>query len=260
VSTISDTSLEPAFTETTPSDQNAERIFFAAAGGFLFIIMLIGFQQFYLHGKAFPSHPMFPPLKALLMAHGIATTSWMTLFVIQTVLIVGNSVRIHMTLGLFGIALALAVVVLGSWTGVATARLEPELIRGGLNRKQFLIVPITDMLKFGVFVTIAVWNRYRPQIHRPMMLLATLTMISAAVGRIPAIQNLYASSVWEQWFGAFFPKLVIGAAFLIIKTIITRKFDRWFAGGFALLLVASFLIWQIAPGAAWERVANFLTR
>jgi hypothetical protein len=259
VHTVSDTALEPAFRKSTPSGQNIERIFFAAAGGFLFMIMLVGFQQFYLHGKAFPDHPIFPPLKGLLIAHGVAMTCWMTLFVVQTLLIVNNSVRTHMLLGFFGIAVAASVVVFGSWTGVATARLEPELIRGGLNRKQFLIVPITDMLKFGIFVTIAIWNRHRPEIHRPMMLLATLTMISAAAGRIPAIQNLYASSVWEQWFGAFFPKLVIGAAFLVIKTVITRRLDRWFAGGFALLAATSFLIWQIAPGAAWERVANFLT-
>lgn len=259
VHTVSDITLEPALTKHMLSGQNTERIFFAVAAGFLFIIMLVGFQQFYLHGKAFPDHPIFPPLKRLLIAHGIAMTCWMTLFVVQTLLIVNNSVRTHMLLGFFSIAIAASVVVFGSWTAVATAKLEPELIRSGLNRKQFLIVPITDMLKFGIFVTIAVWNRQRPQIHRPMMLLATLTMISAAAGRIPAIQNLYASSVWEQWFGAFFPKLVIGAAFLVIKTTVTRKFDGWFAGGFALLAAASFLIWQIAPGAAWERVANFLT-
>lgn len=223
------------------------------------MIMLVGFQQFYLHGKAFPGQPIFPPLKGLIIAHGIAMTSWMTLFVVQTLLVVTNNVRTHMLLGFLGIAVAACVVVFGSWTGVATARLEPELIRGGLNRKQFLIVPLTDMLKFGIFVTVAVWNRNRAEIHRPMMLLATLTMISAAAGRIPAIQNLYASTIWEQWFGAFFPKLVIGAAFLVIKTIITRRFDRWFAGGFAVLAVASVLIWQIAPTTAWERVANFLT-
>jgi hypothetical protein len=259
VQTVSGTALETAFTTSTSSRQNAERIFFAAAGGFLFIIMLVGFQQFYLHGKAFPGHPIFPPLKGLIIAHGVAMTCWMTLFLVQTILIVSNGVRTHMLLGFFGIAVAASVVVFGSWTGVATTRLEPELVRAGLNRKQFLIVPISDMLRFGIFVTIAVWNRHRAEVHRPMMLLATLTMISAAAGRIPAIHDLYASTVWEQWFGAFFPMLFFGAAFLVIKAMITRRFDGWFAGGFALLAATSWLIWQIAPGAAWERVANFLT-
>lgn len=248
----------PGFTVDTPSQQNTERILFAVFGGFLFVIMLVGFQQFYLHGKAFPGFPIFPPLKGLLIAHGISMTSWMTLFLVQTLLIVTNNVRTHMTLGFFGIAVAIAVVIFGSWAAIATTRLEPELIRSGLNRKQFMIVPLTDMLKFGTLVTIAVLNRHRPEIHRPMMLLATLTMISAATGRIPAIQNIYASTVWEQWLGAFFPKLVIGAAFLLVKTAVTRRLDRWLAGGLAVLAIVSLLTWQIAPTAAWERVANFL--
>lgn len=256
--TVGDIVPEQTFAEN-PSRQNTERIFFAAAGGFLYIMMLVGFQQFYLHGKAFPDHPIFPPLKGLLTAHGVAMTCWMTLFVVQTLLVITNRVRTHMLLGFFGIAIAACVLVFGCWAAIATTRLEPELIRSGLNRKQFMIVPLSDMLKFGTFVTIAVWNRHRPEIHRPMMLLATLTMISAAAGRIPAIHNLYASTIWEQWFGAFFPKLVIGAGFLVIKTMITRRFDRWLAGGFTVLVVASLLIWQIAPTNAWERIAGFLT-
>lgn len=246
-------------TAVMPPRQNTERIVFAVGSGVLFLIMLIGFQQFYLHGRAFPGQPMFSPLKGLLAAHGIAMTAWMTLFVVQTVLIVTNNVRTHMVLGLFGIVVAVSVVVLGTWTGIAAAKLEPELIRAGLNRKHFLIVPLTDMLKFGTFVTIAVLNRHRPEIHRPMMFLATLTMISAPFGRIPAVHNLYASTIWEQWFGAFFPKLVVGALFLVVKTAFTQRFDRWLAGGLALLAVASLLIWQLAPTTAWERVANFLT-
>jgi hypothetical protein len=243
----------------SPSRQNTERIFFAAAGGFLFMMMLLGFQQFYLHGKAFPDHPIFPPLKGLLTAHGVAMTCWMTLFVVQTLLVVNNHVRTHMLLGLFGIAIAACVLIFGSWAAIATTRLEPELIRDGLNRRQFMIVPLSDMLKFGTFVTIAVWNRHRPDIHRPMMLLATLTMISAAAGRIPAIHNFYASTIWEHWFGAFFPKLLIGAGFLLVNTMIARRINRWFAGGFTVLVLASLLIWQIAPTEAWERIARFLT-
>jgi hypothetical protein len=244
---------------STPLRQNTERVLYAVFGAVLFMLMLVGFQQFYLHGRAFPGFPIFPPLKGLIIAHGIAMTSWMTLFVVQTLLVVNNRVRTHMMLGIFGIVVAASVLVFGTWTGIATAKLEPELIRAGLNRKQFLIVPLTDMLKFGTFIAIAVWNRQRPEIHRPMMLLATLTMISAAAGRMPAIHNLYAATVWEQWLGAFFPKLVIGATFLLAKTIFTRRFDRWFAGGLALLAAISFLIWQMAPTAAWQQVANFLT-
>jgi hypothetical protein len=257
--TVSYIAPEPTvITTSIPSRLNTERILYAVAGGILFVLMFLGFQQFYLYGKAFPDHPIFPPLKGVIIAHGLSMTSWMVLFVVQTLLVVTNRFRTHMLLGLFGIAVAISVVIFSSWTAIATTRLEPELIRQGLTRKQFMIVPLSDMLKFGAFVTIALWNRGRPEIHRPMMLLATLTMISAATGRIPAINNLYVSTIWGQWFGAFFPKLVIGLTFLFIKTLLTQRFDRWLAGGLTVLAILSLLIWQIAPTVAWERVANLL--
>lgn len=249
---------QPRFTTSNLPRQKTERIMYAIAGGVLFLIMLVGFQQFYSHGKAFPDHPIFPPLKSLIIAHGFAMTCWMTLFVVQTLLIVGNRFRTHVMFGIFGIAVAAAVVVFGSLTAIETTRLEPDLIRQGLNRKQFMIVPLTDMLKFGAFVIIAIWNRRRPEIHRPMMFLATLTMISAATGRIPQINDLYVATVWSHWFGAFFPKLVIGTSFLVVKTIVTKRFDGWLAGGLAVLAAISFLVWQIAPTAGWNRIANFL--
>lgn len=257
--TLSYIASEPAvLTTSIPSRLNTERILYAVAGGVLFMLMLLGFQQFYLYGKAFPDHSIFPPLKGVIIAHGLSMTCWMVLFVVQTLLVVTNRFRTHMLLGLFGIAVAISVVIFSSWTAIATTRLEPELIRQGLTRKQFMIVPLSDMLKFGAFVTIALRNRSRPEIHRPMMLLATLTMISAATGRIPAINNLYVSTIWGQWFGAFFPKLVIGLAFLFVKTLFTQRFDRWLAGGLTVLAILSLLIWQIAPTVAWERVANLL--
>jgi hypothetical protein len=43
-------------------------------------------------------------------------------------------------------------------------------------------------------VAAGILNRRRPEIHRPMMLLATLTVISAATDRIPAIISLFAHS------------------------------------------------------------------
>lgn len=248
----------PVITAAMPGRQNTERILYAVGGGVLFTIMLVGFQHFYLHGKAFPGFPIFPPLKEVIIAHGVAMTCWMVLFVVQTLLIVTNRFRTHMLLGIFGIALAVSVVVFSCWTAIATTRLGPELLRQGLNRKQFMIVPLTDMLKFTAFVTIAVSNRRRAEIHRPMMFLATLTIISAATGRIPAINSLYESTFWAQWFGAFFPKLVIGAAFLVVKTVFTRRLDGWLAGGLAALAVISVLTWQLAPTTAWERVANLL--
>lgn len=44
-----------------------------------------------------------------------------------------------------------------------------------------------EMLSFGIVVGVAVIYRRRPEIHRPMMLLASLMIISGSLGRCPYV-------------------------------------------------------------------------
>jgi hypothetical protein len=79
---------------TVRSDQ--VRLLYAAAALLLFVLMLLGFQQFYLHGRAYPAYPLAPPIRMLLIAHGAAMTLWVVTFVVQSLLIVGRNSRLHM--------------------------------------------------------------------------------------------------------------------------------------------------------------------
>ncbi len=60
----------------SPLRAGAVRVLYAAAALLIFVLMLLGFQQFYLHGKAYPAHPLAPPVRTLLIAHGVAMTLW----------------------------------------------------------------------------------------------------------------------------------------------------------------------------------------
>jgi hypothetical protein len=121
-----------------------------------------------------------------------------------------------------------------------------------------MAIPIISILVFGVFVTIGVWYRRRPEIHRPMMLLATLSIVAAATDRITGLSALYGASVWGRVFGPFFPALLIGALFLAVKWLLTRSFDRWYAVGYAALVAANAMIMALAPSEVWGRFAAFL--
>jgi hypothetical protein len=107
-------------------------------------------------------------------------------------------------------------------------------------------------------VAAGVLLRKRPQAHRPLMLLATLSAMSAAVSRIDFLNSFYVGTVWESLLGPFFMTLVIGALLLAAKCALLRSLDRWFAAGYAGLVVASLLIWQGATTSAWDAVAGFL--
>jgi hypothetical protein len=243
----------------TTSRSNPARYLYAGVSALLFVLTFLGFQQFYMHGNAVTGRPLFPLVKTLIIVHGVAMTGWMVLFLVQPLLIVGHKRRLHMSLGIVGAGLAACIVVLGIWSAIATTRVEPDFLRFGLNRKQFMLVQLMHLLPFGLCVLIGVWNRRRAEIHRPMMLLATLAVVPAALDRITGLPDLWAPTVFGHLFGPFFPPLVIGITFLLLKTALTRTFDRWLTGGLVAFAMIGVFMMKIAPTAAWENVARFLT-
>ena len=227
----------------------------------LLALAFLGFRLFYLHGNAYPGRPLTPPIRNVVIAHGVAMSAWMILLVIQPLLIVNGKYRVHMALGKIGAVLAACIVFLGLRVAVAAASVNPpDLKLWGLAPKQFLAIPVGVIVMFAGYVATGVWNRRRPEVHRPMLLLGTLIAVTAATDRIGAITNLYAHTVWGAIFGPFFTTAVIGAAFLLVKWALTRSFDRAYAVGYAVFVVAGPLILKLATTSVWDGFASFLLR
>jgi len=238
---------------------NRARLFYFGAAVLLLALMFLGFQQFYLHGKAYPNRELAPPIRTLLILHGASMLMWVLLFLVQPLLIVAGNRRVHMMLGRIGAVLAAGIVILGYRLAVEATRIKPPEMRlWGLDPKQFLAISIISITVFAVFVSVGVWNRRRPQVHRPMMLLATLAVIPAALDRTEFITSLYAGTVWGAVFGPFFGSLVIGMFLLALKWRLTRSLNKWFAIGYAGLVFSSASIMQLATTRAWDQFASFL--
>lgn len=257
-------SRQISFSGCRPEDsapRNPSRLFYTAAAALLLALMVLGFRHFYLHGKAYPGRELAPPIRNLLILHGVGMAAWMLLFLVQPLLIAVGNRRIHRMLGYIGAGLAACIVILGFRLGIeATLISPPELRIWGLSPKQFMAVPIVSILIFAVFVGIGVWHRRRPEAHRPMMLLASLAAMSAAVSRIDAISDLYRGTLWESLFGPFFATLAVGALLLVIKWGLTRSFSWPFALGYAGLVAANVGIMQLATTSAWDGFASYLLR
>jgi hypothetical protein len=242
-----------------PAQPKRGRLFYPEAAALLLVLMLLGFQQYYLHGKAFPSRDIAPPLHTLVFLHATAMTAWVVLFLVQPLLIANGSRRVHMAFGRVGAVLAAGIVVLGLLLAIEAARLTPPEARvWGLTPKQFMIVPVGTIVLFGIFVAVAVYFRRRPDIHRPLMLMATLLAIPAAVARIGPLNALYEGTVLQTIFGPFLWTLVIATALLVVKGLVARPLDRWFAIGYACLVASYLSVWRLATTDAWDRIATFL--
>ena len=113
-----------------------------------------------------------------------------------------------------------------------------------------------EMLSFGVLVGVAIIYRRRPEIHRPMMLLASLMIISGSLGRFPYIGQF---AIMPPLY-VLGPALALGAIFLILQWGMTRAFNRWYAVGYFATLIASCIFIVIGHSAMWNQIAGAILR
>ena len=235
---------------TTPGAY--DRVFYSGMAIAMALTVVTGFARtYYLRSYFGPSTSVTggTALSPLVHLHGALFTAWMALFIIQTALIATRRVAIHRRLGLAGVALAAAMVVVGTQTAIAAAA------RGsappGLEPLVFLVVPIFDLILFSGFVGTAVWRRRDKEAHKRLMLLAYASIIVAGVARIPGVIALGPLG----FFAASFMFAVIG-----------MLYDRWSRGqihsvykwGFALLVLSVPVRLGLSSTAAWRSFAEFL--
>ncbi len=212
------------------------------------LVALVGFARtFYL--KAFFGTPA---LSRLVLLHGIVMTLWVALYVVQTWLVASHRIHIHRRLGIFGALWAGVVLVVGTTTGIVAAKHghspgPPPLI--------FLVVPLGDMVVFGVLVSAALWLRNKRESHRRLMLLATLGILTAAFARIQLgfIQS-------HLPLTAFLLTDFTVLAFVAYDSVKHRRLHPAFGWG-GLLIFASLplRIWLSGTGA-WMQFATWLVK
>ncbi|MEZ6141493.1 MAG: hypothetical protein R3B84_13050 [Zavarzinella sp.] len=237
----------------------AERYFYLGAGILMFVLMLIGFQSFYLDGKAYPGREIPPPIRTLVYIHGISMTAWMILYCLQSTLIITRYHRTHMFIGRLAALSATAITITGLMLAVrSTSIMPPGFALWGLSGKEFMAVPFLGILLFAAMVGAGIWFRRKPKIHRPMMLFATLNALSAALARIDAFSRTYQGTTWERIFGPFLLTILIGAALVLLRMLVTRKFDKWFTISFAIMALALLLTIVVARTALWVKFVDLL--
>jgi FtsH-binding integral membrane protein len=159
-----------------PVIRKTDRLFFSGMALASAFMLFLGFLPSYFHRSA--ELPLLTPLYQL---HGALFTAWIVLLVAQTALVAGRRTDIHRMLGVAGVLLATVVFVVGVAVSVETLRRNggPP---GGDPRK-FFAIPLGDIIVFGVLVGAAVLQRQQSDTHKRLMLLATISLLTAAVGR-----------------------------------------------------------------------------
>ena len=229
-----------------PAIGRTDRLFFSGMALASALILFLGFLPSYFHRAA-----ELPPLTLLYQLHGALFTAWIVLLVAQTALVAGHRTDIHRTLGIAGATLAAVVFIVGVAVSVETLRRNggPP---GGDPRK-FFAIPLGDIIVFGVLVSVAVLQRQQSDTHKRLMLLATVSLLTAAVGRF----------LRQMGMGGA-PNLFYGTDALVLALIIYDLVSRgrvhpatlW--GGAMVVGFKPLLYYALAGTPAWLAVADVL--
>ena len=150
-------------------------------------IVLVGFSRSFFLRPLFPEWPS--PRETIFYVHGTLFAAWIALLVTQTSLIAASRTAVHRRLSVCGIALACAMVVVGTYSALVGAARPTGYIGVPVPPLQFLAIPLFDMVLFAGFVSLAVARRRDAQAHKRWMLLATINLVTAALARWPGVKG-----------------------------------------------------------------------
>jgi hypothetical protein len=226
-----------------------ERLFYCAMAIAILITVFAGFSRTFYLRPVFQTQPLIP----LLILHGIVFSSWIALFITQTTLIATKRTRTHMRLGIAGGVLAILMVLIGSITAVVRAK-GPSPVPD-VNPLAFLTIPLGDMLVFAILVAAAFYFRRQVDTHKRLMLLATITMLPAAVARLPF------DFIMKYGPLAFFGLSDLFILPMLAYDLVTRgRPHRATVLGGALLVISHPLRLIIGGTSAWLAFATWLTK
>lgn len=211
------------------------------------IIVLAGFARTY-YLKGFFGNAALPGL--LVHLHGIVMTAWVALFVTQVWLVASRRIRLHQRLGVLGAILAALVVFVGVATAISAAA------RGsspGPPALQFLVVPLGDMLVFAILIGTALYFRRRMEIHKRLMLVAAVNLLTPAIARIPL--HFIETGGALVFFGLTDLCLLACVAFDTVKH---RRLHPAFLWGTLLVVASQPLRLMLASTDVWMRFAGWL--
>jgi hypothetical protein len=189
--------------------------------------------------------------------HALLFFLWMIFFVVQTTLVSRGRVTLHRELGLLGISIATAMVI----TGVVATTVSLKAGLAGPN-PQFArlanVLSLFSMMLFSLFIALAIGNIRRVEHHKRFMVLATFSILQAAIARV--IQFVPAISFPQRTtIGAVVVDLLL-LAVIAIDTRLHRRLHPVYMLGFALLVTAQVLRILVLKTEWWTRFGNWLAQ
>ena len=214
----------PDMLSGTPRAHSIDRWIFVAMAAWFIVVVLVGFVPDAIGKVAAVKAGQRPPFPLVMHAHAIVMGSFLLLVLAQTWLMATGRRALHMQLGIAGMVLAAALVVVGFilaptmyhqvWNG---AHFGPPPVRQALAAavpivENILLLQIAAGFMFALFITIALVARDRDSgLHKRMVFLAIAVPLGAAIDRM---EWLPTTMPWNPVGQDFYLLLAVAPMFL----------------------------------------------
>jgi hypothetical protein len=202
----------------------------------------------------------YPEVSPAIHVHGWSFFLWFLVLPVQATLMATGRRSVHYTLG--GLSVLLAAVMVFSGVLVASVRIQQGLSASGPDEfavfwKSFGQLIMYNLILFVGFYGAAIGLRERPEIHKRLMILASASILPAAIFRIIVALggfNWLATPGWVMPAAFFLPAvfIVIGMA---SDQVARGRVHRTYLIGLPALLLIHGLGLAIAGTAAGEFVS-----
>jgi hypothetical protein len=234
------------------SEKAGRYLYVGAAAGIL-LLVVPAFTRTYWAPLARGNAGLHPAIHL----HSVLFFAWVGLFLAQTILPLRKRIAAHRGLGLAGIALAALMVLSGLLAAVVSLKSGLEEPRPHVARTAAAL-SFGGMLLFSTFMIAGISTLRRPAWHKRLMVLATLSILQAAIARwIMLIPDI--GQPTRILIGA----VIVDVLLLTVAWVDTRAQGRlhpaWAVGG-ALILCVQWIRIAILPTAEWLAFTNWLAQ
>jgi len=214
-------------------------------------IIFVGFARTYYLNAFFARRS----LTAIVHLHGFLFSAWFVLLFAQMTLIAKRRIDLHRRVGYLGALLALSMVIVGMMVTVHAAKHGTLAKPPGLPAANFLVVPFFDVIVFAALAGAGLYFRMKPQVHKRLMILATLGILTAGVARIPLdfIRNRDISTL-------FLIGDVVALAYIAHDTLTHKRLHPACLFGGLLIVLSVPFRFTIDDTQAWQNFTTWLAR
>ena len=202
---------------------------------------------------------------AIVHLHALVFYGWLALLIVQTRYAATRQLSRHREFGVVGVSLATAMCFIGTATAITSMK-QGEAAGAGEAARAFSIVPLTGIAFFALLFAIALLKVKRADVHKRLILVATISLLQAAVGRVFLIfmaPEALGSPVPPPVLVTVMPGIVSVMLLVVAMLHDRRNLGRvhpvyWVAG--TALIAVQVLRVPLSTTATWHSIAGWFAQ